>query len=185
MTMFIDLLTEYSRRLLSIMRSRVRLLVLMSFFGCGETSGTVEALTSCNRPISPESNIEPGIGGVRFRSISDGDEVRMIGGFQGGHHLWGAIRLEMAQTTEISALHFLVCQNDLPIAEQRYQDLRGLPQTPHELFGVPIVFTGIPTVTALDGTEAALRYAVKVNDVIQEAQVRVSLKCCGHVTEGF
>ena len=160
-------------------------MVLMSCLGCGETSGTVETLTSCNGAISPESTIEPGIGGVRFQSISDGDEVWMIGGFQGGHHLWGAIRLGRAQTTEISALHFLVCQNELPIAEQRYRDMRGLPQTPHELFGVPIVFTGSPTVTALDGTEATLRYAVKVNDIIQEAQVRVSLNCCGHVTEDF
>ena len=175
---------EYARCLVRTLISRVGLFMLISCLGCGDASGTTEDLTSCGDSTVTENAIEPGIGGTRFQPISDGDEVLMVGGFQGGHHLWGAIRLVTGQTTDISAIHFLVCQNDLPIAEQRYRDITGLPQADRELFGVPIVFTGIPPVTALDNMEATVHYAVEVNDTVQKAQARVNLACCGHVING-
>ena len=160
------------------------LLALMSLLGCGDTSGSAEDLTSCNAFTATESKIKPGMGGSSFQPIADGDDALIVGGFQGGHHLWGAIRLGMAQTTDITALHFLVCQNNLPIAEQRYRDITGLPQTARSLFGVPIVFTGIPPVNELDEMEATVHYAVEVNGLVKEVQVQVTLSCCGHVING-
>ena len=184
MTMFIEALIAYSRRLFGSMTRSFRLLALMSLLGCGDSSGSAEELTSCTVSTGTESNIKPGIGGSSFQPISDGDDALMVGGFQGGHHLWGAIQLGMAQTTDITALHFLVCQNNLPIAEQRYRDITGLPQTARALFGVPIVFTGIPPVNELDEMEATVHYAVEVHGVVQEVQVQVNLRCCGHVING-
>ena len=126
-----------------------------------------------------------GIGKEAFERLDTIDTALIVGGYQGGHHLWGAIRMpEMTRLNSVQRLHMMVCINEQPVAQALYDSILGLPNDDHDVFGIPIVFGLGVDVWTLDATRVSLVMAAEADERLYVGQGAVELRCCGHVADG-
>lgn len=156
---------------------------------CGLGCGTNEApitplLTGCEEPPMA-SRLPIGIGKDLFEGLDSIDEALIVGGYQGGHHLWGAIRLPNAtRPRDVQRLHMMVCAEGEPLAQALYDSVLGLQKNDQDVFGVPIVFSATVDVGTLGETRVSLWMAAETDDRVYAGQGDVTLRCCGHVADG-
>ena len=161
------------------------LLCCLSAFGCGQPeSPIVPLLTTCNVPAD-SLELPIGIGKDVFQGVNDINEALIVGGYQGGHHLWGAVRLpNTTSPIAVKRLHMFVCLRDEPVANALYDSVLGLQIRDQDIYGVPIVFTAPTDVWTLGETDVSLVMAVDTHNGLYGGKGAVTLSCCGHVADG-
>jgi hypothetical protein len=127
-----------------------------------------------------------GTGTVDFEALDDGDSVRFERGFQGGYHVWGALRALDIEPDEAEFSFELVADGDV-IAETGFlTDLwEASDDSPRwELAGIS-VFVLAPDPTVYDGRSAVFRARVEDRTgVVREGEVAVVVDCCEDVLGG-
>lgn len=157
----------------------------LGFAGCGQTEPPiVPLLTECERPQQSIS-LPIGIGKDAFEEYVSVAGALIVGGYQGGHHLWGALRMPSPENMRaIRRVHMMVCLDDEPVAEALYDTIDGLLMEGRDIFGVPIVFNGDTNVWTLDGTTVNLLVGVETAEDLYSNEGMVTVRCCGHVADG-
>lgn len=168
-----------------VKRHMVAFLFCFSIAGCeGTSSAPVPLLTACT-PSTASNQLSLGIGKDQFDAMEFIDHALIVGGYQGGHHLWGAVRFEDNTVLEgVGRLHMMVCDNEQIIAQALYGSVNALLRSESDLYGIPIVFRSGVDVERLDQTNITVLVGVETSRAIFFADSTVELKCCGHVADG-
>ena len=161
------------------------LLILLSIAGCdGPAPATVPLLTECE-PTTVSNQISLGIGKDGFEAMESIDHALIVGGYQGGHHLWGAVRFdETTVLDQVKRLHLIVCEDDQIIAQALYASVDAVLRTQSELYGIPIVFASGVDVASLDGRGVSVLVGLETDTAPLFTHGTTDLKCCGHVADG-
>ena len=168
------------------MKFGVRFLVAFFIFiqGCDETNPVTPLMTDCSLPMNHRS-LAIGLGKDHFASIETIENALIVGGYQGGHHLWGAFQLPDDVSLEsVSRLQALACIDGTIAAAALYQQVASLPHAEGNVFGIPVVFDYTFDVAMLDGVRTQLLIAVETDGAIYADQDSAPLRCCGHVADG-
>ena len=153
-------------------------------WGCDEGVPTVPLLTECAIPNTTRA-AALGIGKDDFAAIDQIEDALIVGGYQGGHHLWAALRLpNEVRLEDLSRLHILACDGTDVAAEALYASAQSVGQSGQDLFGVPVVFGPNRAVYTLEGERLQLYAAVEDGETVYVAEGSVTLRCCGHVADG-
>jgi hypothetical protein len=84
-------------------------MVIRTVVTAGLTAVTTLAVTGCAMPdLDREPWCELGTGDVEFVPLQDGDEVGVVGGIQGGDHIWGSARVVGVDWTEVTLVFELL-----------------------------------------------------------------------------
>ena len=174
-----------SRAFRLVKRQVWRLFVCFSIAGCeGTGSPPVSLLTECT-PSTASTQISLGIGKDGYEAMESIDHALIVGGYQGGHHLWGALRFEDTTALDgVGRLHLIVCENEQIIAQALYASVNALLRSESVLYGIPIVFVAGVDVTRLNQTNVAVLVGVETSSGTLFADSAAELKCCGHVADG-
>lgn len=162
----------------------------VSVNGCGIDSGSndevaaLEFITSCE--VSTQSNdVILGIGNKDFVTIDSVEDVNIVQGYQGGFHLWGALRFaSREQIDRTNAIQLVACLDGKIIADSSYESIAYLPRKELALYGLAIIFLPSIDVTQLGGRQINLIAAVQTDNNLHFSTASTSTRCCGHVADG-
>ena len=159
-------------------------LTLGGVLSCDDTTPTTPLLNGCSL-TSDAQTARLGIGKDGFEPLETVDTALIVGGYQGGHHLWAALRLpDGVDVSELGRLHILACDGQNTIAKALYASAQSVSQQNQDLFAIPVVFGPNQTVNDLDDQRLSLFAAVEHSEHTYVASGEVVLRCCGHVADG-
>lgn len=128
-----------------------------------------------------DSRLRVGTGFERFEPLADGDDVTFTAGFQGGHHVWGALRVEDLEPVGAELAFSLEVQGEVVASMGFSTDLWASEEEPDafELYGVTVILGGEHDPYALDGSDGVLRARVEDTAGVTRARaIPVKLRCC-------
>lgn len=157
--------------------------VMWMVFGCNDANQAKPLLDGC-LTVSNATSLPIGIGKDAFSPLTAVENALIVGGYQGGHHLWGAVQLPGVDVSDVERLHMVVCIDGEVIAEALYGMIDGLPSGHDSVFGMPIVFMPHVEVWTLEGRPVTLVAAMESGPTIYGASGETRLRCCGHVADG-
>lgn len=152
-------------------------------FSCNDEVQMQPLLDGC-LPDSNAASLPIGVGKDAFSPLNSVENTLIVGGYQGGYHLWGALQLPNRDVSHIQRLHMVACIDDAVVAEALYGKPDGLPHGGETVFGVPIVFMPHVEVWTLGGQRVTIVAAVQSGATIYGASGITHLRCCGHVADG-
>ena len=161
------------------------LLLVCTLSGCEDSAPPAHPiLTNCMLPmLTPDLSL--GFGKDSFEPTETLEQALIVGGYQGGHHLWGALKLsENLDTDSSGRLHMIICFGDAIIAEALYGSVDGLLSADSALYGIPIVFGPHVDVLSLEGLTVQVVAGIETTQGVAYAGADVALTCCGHVADG-
>lgn len=166
-------------------RRLLTFVLLLALAGCGTPATPPEPLlTNCILPTI-STGVALGIGRDGFVATEALGQALIVGGYQGGHHLWGALRFQgLASIDATRRLHIIACKDDEIIAEALYSSIGSLLKSQTDLYGIPVVFGPTIDVATLDTQSVSLIAGVETANQVTFSSVELSLKCCGHVADG-
>lgn len=164
------------------------MITTMSACGFGDDSHesyeSLGFITTCEA-ITPSTDVILGIGSRGFETVDAVSEAKIVQGFQGGHHLWGALRFSSVERFEnAQAIQLVACLDGELIADSSYRSIDYLPGQGVDLYGLAIIFLPSVNVTQIDGRQLALTAAVQIDGDIHFSTASTTAKCCGHVADG-
>jgi hypothetical protein len=116
---------------------------------CGEPDGAYVAL---------------GTGDLGFVALEDGDEAGVYAGFQGGHHVFGAIQAYgFTQTSGIYQKYTVTEDGNLLTTWEVVSTLRPVGDH-HEIYGITVAFPRGTQPASLDGRRVTLSVLVRTPD---------------------
>ena len=141
--------------------------------GAGEEGG--ESMAGSMAPW-----VSIGTGFRRFESLSEGQEVPIIAGIQGGFHVWGGFIGSGFSDTDVR-IEFVLKLDGTPYAHADYLEFE-LPknsQGQFEYAGVSVIYDRNEDVEPTSGNEMTLELKVSTQDgLILEDQVNLIPLCC-------
>lgn len=140
----------------------------------GSQAGTVSP------PRPPGPYLELGTGFRRYESVTEGEEVPIIMGIQGGYHVWGALKGYGFTGTDISLLFELSLEGEI-IANADYFEYE-LPidrNGDYVYTGVAVIYFENERVEPSSGHEMNLHLTVTTSDgMILEDEITLRPICC-------
>jgi hypothetical protein len=158
------------------------LMLLGTLAGCQDEISPL--LSNCTAP-TVSSGISLGTGKDEFEPTNSIEQALIVGGYQGGYHLWGAIKVpDRVAIDSISRLHIQLCADDVLIAEALYGSVDSIHRSDSALYGIPVVFATGVDVQSLAGSTVTMVAGIETEGTPSFATTDVELECCGHVADG-
>ena len=118
-------------------------------------------------------------------TIDSVEDINIVQGYQGGFHLWGALRFaSREQIDRTNAIQLVACLDGKIIADSSYESIAYLPRKELALYGLAIIFLPSIDVTQLGGRQINLIAAVQTDNNLHFSTASTSTRCCGHVADG-
>jgi hypothetical protein len=152
--------------------------------GCDAPSQPAQRLLTTCADRTTSDQLAVGIGRDGFTATDELDRALIVGGYQGGHHLWGALRLNANTAGDVDQLHLIACQDETIIAEALYGSVDSILTESDDFYGIPVVFGPGVDVSTLEGMPVTIIAAVNGDQGISYATATIDLECCGHVADG-